>query len=204
MSNPSDATLKASTPASAPNPTPKPADGSASAPSATKPARAAKPLNGSARNARHNGSLGPADEAPDQFEPELTEDQLRKVKTGLKKKDLDEFRKLLLEDRAELIGDIEGLDGARTNYGGELANVPLHMADAGSENFDREFMLGMAEHSRKKLRLINEALSRLDKGFYGVCLDSGKPIERARLEFEPWTRYSIEVARHRERLGLTD
>ncbi len=193
----------------APTPTAKPAPTSAVVPAVAKehPHPAAR-NNGPARAGKSPkpapGSNGSADETPDHFEPDLTVEQLQKVKTGLKKKDLDAFRALLLEERAELIGDIKGLDGARNNYGGELANVPLHMADAGSENFDREFTLGMAEKARVKLRLLNEALLRIERGYYGVCLDSGRPIEHARLEYEPWTRYSIEVARHRERLGLAD
>jgi RNA polymerase-binding transcription factor DksA len=34
-----------------------------------------------------------------------------------------------------------------------------------------------------------------------VCVQSGKPIGKARLDAKPWAKYCIEVAREMERLG---
>ncbi len=133
---------------------------------------------------------------------ELSESQLKRAKSGLKKKDLLFFRDELLERRAEILGDVANLDAARDNFGGEISNMPLHMADVGSENYDREFNLGLLETEKKLLREIDEALVRIPRGTYGVCHVTGQPIERARLEIKPWAKYSIEVVRERERRGL--
>ena len=75
------------------------------------------------------------------------------------------------------------------------------MADIGTDNFQQEFTLGLVESERKLLGEINAALIRIQKGTYGVCEESGKPIGKARLDVTPWARYCIEVARDMERRG---
>ena len=133
---------------------------------------------------------------------ELTVKDLKKVKTGLTKRDLLYFKRLLLEKRAELLGDVESMELAReAARGGDVSHMPLHMADVGSDNFEQEFMLGLMEADRKLLIEIDEALRRIQDGYYGVCLDRGVPIGRPRLEAKPWAKYCIEAVRERERRG---
>lgn len=132
-----------------------------------------------------------------------TVQQLRKVKTGLSKRDLGRFRQLLLDKRRETLGDVEAMevDARMKNAGGNLSNMPFHMADVGSDNYEQEFTLGLVESERRLLREIDDALHRIDEGIYGVCLERGVPIGRPRLEAKPWAKYCIEVARERERQG---
>ncbi|MEM7680874.1 MAG: TraR/DksA C4-type zinc finger protein [Planctomycetota bacterium] len=134
--------------------------------------------------------------------PGLTDAELRKVKSGLGKRLLAKFRAQLLERRRELLGDLVGLEAAHKASSGDLSNMPVHMADVGSDAFDREFTLGLMESERHRIQQIDDALERIEAGTYGVCRMSGKPIEHARLEYVPWTRFCVEVARARERHGL--
>ncbi|MEM7625677.1 MAG: TraR/DksA C4-type zinc finger protein [Planctomycetota bacterium] len=131
-----------------------------------------------------------------------TQAQLRRVKTGLTAKDMRYFRQLLLERRAEIIGDVQGLEAARSGNAGEISHMPLHMADVGSDNYEQEFMLGLMESERQIIIEIDEALQRQVDKTYGVCIESGVPIGRPRLEAKPWAKYCIEVARERERRGI--
>lgn len=134
--------------------------------------------------------------------PPLSENQLRKVKSGLTRKDLSRYKQLLLEKRAELIGDVASLETDMQNAsGGNLSNLPLHMADVGSDNYEQEFTLGLVASERMLLQEIDEAVIRIQKNYYGVCLETGEPIARARLDAQPWAKYCIEVAREKERLG---
>jgi len=132
----------------------------------------------------------------------LTIPQLKKKKNDLSKKQMAFLKQELLERRAEILGDIESLGKDATGDSGSLSNMPLHMADVGTDNYDREFTLGLMETERKILIQIDEALIRIKEGYYGVCMETGDPIGFARLEFKPWAKYSIEVARERERKGL--
>ncbi len=132
-----------------------------------------------------------------------TEAQLRRVKTGLSRKDLNHYRERLLKKRAEIIGDVTKMetDARNPNSGGNLSSMPMHMADIGSDNYEQEFTLGLVESERRLLRLIDEALMRLSNKTYGVCIETAKPIGRARLDAKPWAKYCIEVVREKERLG---
>lgn len=142
----------------------------------------------------------PAPYNPHDHTPPTTA-QLRKVKTGLTPKDRRTFRQLLLERRAEIIGDVQGLEAACSGNAGEISHMPLHMADVGSDNYEQEFMLGLMESERRIIIEIDDALQRLVDKTYGVCIESGEPIGRPRLEAKPWAKYCIEVARERERRG---
>lgn len=145
---------------------------------------------------------GPApDSLEAAMEKEWTIPQLKRVKTGLKKKDLDGYLKELLEKRSEIIGNVRGMETERNASLGDIAHMPLHMADVGSDNFEQEFTLGLMESERERLRDIEDAILRMREGYYGVCVESGRPIQRMRLEFAPWAKYCIDVARAKEKHG---
>ena len=104
---------------------------------------------------------------------------------------------MLLDKRRELVGDMTGIEaeafGAdRQEVKGDISD---HPADAGTDNFEQEFSLGLLESERTMLAEIDEALRRIDDGTYGICLGTGKPIGRARLKARPWAKYCIEYAR---------
>jgi RNA polymerase-binding protein DksA len=126
------------------------------------------------------------------------------VRTKLNKRDLDRYRTLLLSERSQLVGDLAAMeDQALRSSGGNLSHMPIHMADLGTDTFDQDFMLGLAENERRRLREIDEALQRIHNGTYGVCVMTGKPIPKARLDAKPWARDTIEAAREVER-GLAE
>lgn len=76
-----------------------------------------------------------------------------------------------------------------------------HMADAGTDTFDRDFALGMLSSDQDALYEIDEALNRIRAGTYGKCELTGKSIEATRLEAIPWTRFSAAAEKHLEREG---
>ncbi len=121
------------------------------------------------------------------------------IKSRLAPKTLDQYRNLLLIKRAELVGDLSAMEAeALQSGGGNLSNVPLHMADIGTDTYDQDFMLGLAEKERSRLREIDDALRRIEERTYGVCQMTGKPIPKARLLAKPWAKYTIEAAREVE------
>jgi RNA polymerase-binding protein DksA len=125
-------------------------------------------------------------------------------KSPLSKSELADYRKILLEKRRALIGDMSGIESGalRTNRqdgSGDLSNMPTHPADIGSDNFEQEFTLGLLESERTMLKEINEALERIANGTYGICLGTGEFIGKARLKARPWAKYCIEYARQLEK-----
>ena len=83
----------------------------------------------------------------------------------------------------------------------EQQNFSLHMADAGTDEFDRDFALSMISSDQNALYEIEEALNRIRGGTYGVCELSGTPIEAERLAAIPWTRFSADSQRELEANG---
>lgn len=74
-----------------------------------------------------------------------------------------------------------------------------HIADAGSDSYDRDFALGIASSEQQALFEIEEALDRIKTGRYGICEATGKKISPERLEAIPWTRFSAEAERELEK-----
>ncbi|MHC4827646.1 MAG: TraR/DksA family transcriptional regulator, partial [Planctomycetota bacterium] len=135
-----------------------------------------------------------------QTEPAPEASDKKKVKTKLKKKDLDLYRGLLLERRQELVGDLSAMEEqALQTAASNASHMPIHMADIGTDTYDQDFMLGLAEAERRRLREIDAALMRIEDRTYGVCQMTSKPIPKARLNAKPWARYTIEAAREIER-----
>lgn len=120
-------------------------------------------------------------------------------KTKLSRKELNEYRDLLLAKRAELVGDLRAMEAEALNSsGGNLSHMPIHMADIGTDTYDQDFMLGMAASERQRIREIDEALKRIEDGSYGVCQLTHKPIPKTRLNAKPWATHTVEAARQLE------
>jgi len=123
-------------------------------------------------------------------------------------KEIENYRQLLIERRQELIGNVshmrgEALDNNRHNAAGDLSNMPIHMADIGTDNYEQEFALELLESERKMLSEIDRALAKIANGTYGICEATGERISRSRLDAIPEARYTIEYCRLLEK-GRTE
>ena len=125
---------------------------------------------------------------------------MKDTRAHLSRHDLDYFRSLLLERRAEIVGDLTTMENEelRPEFN-ELSHLPSHPADRGTDSSELDTIRTLAEGERSTLREIDEALERIDEGTYGVCEMTGEPIPKARLEAQPWARYTVETARSLER-----
>ena len=74
----------------------------------------------------------------------------------------------------------------------ELSSADQHQADTGTEVFNRERDLSILEGVEAELADVEHALRRLDEGTFGSCEACGQPIEDARLEAMPATRFCLE------------
>lgn len=123
-------------------------------------------------------------------------ERIKMVKTRLTAKELRSFRNLLLIKRAEIIGDLDAMEAEALRSGsGDITHMPIHMADIGTDTYDQDFMLNLAETERRRIREIDEAITRIDNKTYGVCQMTGKTIPKSRLNAKPWAKYTIEAAR---------
>jgi len=104
----------------------------------------------------------------------------------------------LLELREQLLHQMNGLAKESAQ---EMPGYSLHMADSGTDNFDRDFALSLLSSDQDAVYEIEEALKRIEKKTYGTCELTGKTIPKARLEAIPWTRFTVEAQAQLEREG---
>ena len=120
----------------------------------------------------------------------------------MKKKDLDKYEKLLLAKRAELLEELGLLQksGQSTlkDAAGEISSYSTHMADQGTDSFEREKSFQLASKSGRFLHHIDEALLRIKDKTYGKCQECGKQITTARLEAVPHARFCIQCKEKEE------
>jgi RNA polymerase-binding protein DksA len=185
----------------------KPISGKSSKTNSSKPLSALPPKAGGSKSATSERSeVQPGaprfpNNSPVPQAPVPTEGKPKKNLAGLGTRDLEHFRELILAKRRELVGDMTSMEreALRSANGTNLSNLPLHMADMGTDNYEQEFTLGLVEKERGLLRELNRALAKIQDGTYGICEGTGKPINQPRLEAQPWARFSIEYARMMER-----
>jgi RNA polymerase-binding transcription factor DksA len=100
----------------------------------------------------------------------------------------------------------DGIIDQETRLQSETAeNQPQFITDPGAETanaaFEQDKALGRVSTYQEMLNEVNLALSRIEDGTYGICELTGKPIDDARLEAIPWTRFSIEAEQQLEADG---
>ena len=115
------------------------------------------------------------------------------------KTDYEHHRERLLALRARLRGEINQLaDTALNKNHAEVSRMPTHMADLGTDNFERELTLNLLGNEEDVLDQIEAALERIEEGNYGRCEECGRKIVQARLEAMPYVALCIRCASQQE------
>ena len=106
------------------------------------------------------------------------------------------FHRMLLEIR-QRIGDRvqshskETLTQSTRESSGDLSSYSLHLADAGTDSWDRDFGINLLSSEHDLIFEVDEALERIQRGTYGICELTGEPIPQERLRAIPWARYGM-------------
>ena len=114
------------------------------------------------------------------------------------------YYRLLLELRNHVLTQLgehteETLLKSAKDDSGDLSGYGQHMADAGTDTFDRDFALSLVSNEQEALSEIEAAIKRIHAGTYGICETTQKPIAKERLLAVPFTRYSTEAKKEVER-----
>lgn len=114
----------------------------------------------------------------------------------MNQKELDKYREVLLEHKLKI------LNGGTIQAGEDLKissdDLPDE-ADIASNVINQEVSLSIRNREMAKLRQIEDALHRIEHGFYGQCEECDEPIGKKRLEHQPFTTLCITHAEERER-----
>ena len=114
-------------------------------------------------------------------------------------KRLGKLRKMLEEEKRELLDVVErltgpgGLESPRDEASMELPAYDNHPADYGSEMYERSKDLGLLETTRAQIAEIEEAQRSIAEGNYGYCRSCGQAIPEKRLLALPRTRLCVRT-----------
>lgn len=120
------------------------------------------------------------------------------------KKDLKEFKKIVLKKKEEIFEDLKHISDdtlrkSQKEASGDISGYTYHMADVATDNYDREFSLGLASNERKVLYELDDALKRIEDGSFGICDDCKGQITKIRLKAVPSARLCIKCQQKREK-----
>lgn len=116
--------------------------------------------------------------------------------------DTNRYQELLEEERSRLIDLRASITDATEDIERDPTGDPSaggHVADAGSEMFERSRDLSIVKDIDAQLADIEHAEARLSSGSYGTCEACGKPIDPQRLAARPATRFCIDDQTSAER-----
>jgi len=112
----------------------------------------------------------------------------------LTKKEMTQFRKLLIQQLEMVEGDVsmleEDMDSSRRSSG-SFSKIPTHPSDIGGDNFEQDFTYERIEAEGMELKEIHNALNKITEGSYGVCERCNTNIKKRRLKVIPYCKYCI-------------
>jgi len=121
----------------------------------------------------------------------------------MNKLELEKYKKLLIDVREAINGDInhiakENLKSQKESSG-DLSGYSFHMADMASDSYDRELSLNIAGGEQEVIYEIDDALKRMEEGKFGSCISCGKKIPQKRLNAVPYAKYCIQCKSKEEK-----
>jgi DnaK suppressor protein len=117
--------------------------------------------------------------------------------SAVRKRDLEKFKKLLLLQREQLIGN------ARRALSGDIHLDPDDFPDemdAASSEINLAFTGRLRERERRLLAKIDQALEKIEGNTFGLCESCGEEIGLKRLEARPVAELCIDCKSEQERL----
>ena len=129
-----------------------------------------------------------------------------KPKESAKEREARERRRealqhMLLRKRQEILKEIEGsLGQSLTEDQQRRLESARDVGDQALMDLDRELGISLMEMRNRRRQAIDEALTRLNEGTYGICAECGVEISERRLEAVPFAKLCVECQAREELL----
>ena len=125
------------------------------------------------------------------------------IQTYLTEQELNEFGQRLNQGRERLRGGIvrlqnEAMVSRPSNGTGQMSSAALPRSDSRDETWAELLALRAIDSKRSLLHEIDQALDRMAKHCYGLCVADQVAISKALLEEVPWAKYCAACATHHE------
>lgn len=111
------------------------------------------------------------------------------------------LHQMLLRKRQEILKEIEGsLGQSLTEDQQRRLESARDVGDQALMDLDRELGISLMEMRNRRRQAIDEALTRLSEGTYGICAECGVEISEKRLEAVPFAKLCVECQSKQELL----
>jgi DnaK suppressor protein len=111
------------------------------------------------------------------------------------------LHKMLLEKRHAIIKEIEeSLGQSLTEDQQRRLESARDVGDQALMDLERELGISLMEMRNRRRQSIDEALTRLHEGTYGICADCGIEISEKRLQAVPFAKLCVECQSREELL----
>ena len=115
---------------------------------------------------------------------------------GMTKLQTKGYKKLLLSEKQELAEAYN----KNKNYGRTTDDEGSQdLADKASNSYTKEFLYSLSNTDREVLQKVDDALIRIAKGSFGVCVECGDSLNKKRLEAVPWASHCLPCQEKVER-----
>ena len=120
------------------------------------------------------------------------------AKNPLNKKEMEPYRRLLLDLKAKLVREVlVNQEASNESTDGDV----LDLADQASDSYDKDLANSLSETERARLAAVENALKRVTEGSYGLCDSCGKPIPLGRLKVLPFVKLCVPCQQDEEKSG---
>ena len=106
--------------------------------------------------------------------------------------DTQDARQQLEQMLREIDSSTAVLEAEGAGDSSELSHSDQHPGDTASELTDADNQNAVLENSADQRSQVQAALTRIEQGTYGTCVDCGRPIPAARLEVRPEAAHCVE------------
>ncbi len=116
------------------------------------------------------------------------------MKKRFAKKDLDFYKEKLFNLKDDVLAQIRDISKdtlmkSQKDMSGDISGYGLHLADVATDNYERDFNLGLVSNERRIVLNIDDALKRIEDKSYGICGVCKKDINKVRLDAIPHAKY---------------
>lgn len=115
--------------------------------------------------------------------------------THLNEEELEHFKEKLLKEQQETEDQIKeiraNLDDLNENFDDTKSSQDHHHGNLATEEDAKLTYMSQLEQNQDKLDKITVALDRIGTGNYGICIETGQPIQKERLETMPYALRTV-------------
>jgi len=112
----------------------------------------------------------------------------------LTESEMDDFRQKLQKNLGRTRENIERLSSQLSDDTTD-PNYNQNYGDTGMRTQEAERVAELLEREKIFLTELEQAMTRIENGTYGICTVSGDPISKERLEAKPTAATTIKVAK---------